>query len=188
MSRDWANAPVIREWVAARKVDGKPLREAVRKELEPLYAAITRRNTMTTQPSASAVTISDERIALLKAQAAIAKCLSEGGIVLKQDGTAADWWDDIIAAQQSIAAALRSDQMGGQAAERMANLDRHIEASTSPQKLAGAMIVAWRYKDETSGIWHYVEGYEPVRRENRQALTLAVLDDMEASLSRGEPL
>lgn len=42
----------------------------------------------------------------------------------------------------------------------------HVQA---PAEVVGEP-VAWRYKDEGSGIWHYVEGYEPVRREHRQPL------------------
>lgn len=42
MTRDWANTPVIRRWVAARKVDGKSLRDQVWRDLEPLRAALSR--------------------------------------------------------------------------------------------------------------------------------------------------
>ena len=49
--------------------------------------------------------VAELEAALRIAQAAIAKCLMEGGRL--DGGPDADWWPGIVAAQQAIAAALK---------------------------------------------------------------------------------
>ncbi|MDF1599670.1 hypothetical protein PZ895_07760 [Mesorhizobium sp. YIM 152430] len=62
---------------------------------------------------------------------------------------------------------------GGEAWNRRASPSLPVDG-------VGAEPVVWRYKDEGSGIWHYVEGFEPVRREHRQPLYAAPLASPEA--------
>lgn len=40
MRKDWAEVPAIKKWIAIRKIEGKPLRDVVWKELEPLRKAL----------------------------------------------------------------------------------------------------------------------------------------------------
>lgn len=40
--RNWAEASVIKKWIAIRKIEGKPLRDSVWKELEHLRNSMVR--------------------------------------------------------------------------------------------------------------------------------------------------